>query len=429
MIKEKDYPQGLLFPEELQKEVKSRFLNVDTDPEAGERVFFENAGGSLRLKAVNEIYQELDSFPDCDSRKHKRAKALRKKTLGGFADLRIMFNAPKYAQILNETSSSKAMFTIVRTILENVEGKNVVTTELEHPSVYDSVRYYANKRGMEVRVCAPDKQTGSIIPEEIAAMVDENTALVTCMYASNHTGAVMDMKKIVELCRAKKQDVYIVSDAVQHMPHGLVDVQEVELDAVNFAAYKIFGCRGFGAAYLSDRLARLDHPGIFGNLGDPWEIGGPAPAMLATATAIVDYVCWLGSQFTDETDRRKLWEEGMMHIELQERALMYHTLEGTKEVPGLRHIPNAKVHFDREDFENRDFIMALTFDNINYTDAVAEFQKRGVIVYDRNDGNYYSVRSLHPFGLDGIIRVSPLHCHSTEDVDKFLKAAAEIAAL
>lgn len=118
-----------------------------------------------------------------------------------------------------------------------------------------------------------------------------------------------------------------------------------------------------------------------------------------------------------------------MHIELQERALMYHTLEGTKEVPGLRHIPNAKVHFDREDFDNRDFIMALTFDNINYTDAVAEFQKRGVIVYDRNDGNYYSVRSLHPFGLDGIIRVSPLHCHSTEDVDKFLKAAAEIAAL
>ena len=118
--------------------------------------------------------------------------------------MRIMFNAPKYAQILNETSSSKAMFTIVRTILENVEGKNVVTTELEHPSVYDSVRYYANKRGMEVRVCAPDKQTGSIIPEEIAAMVDEDTALVTCMYASNHTGAVMDMKKIVELCRAKK---------------------------------------------------------------------------------------------------------------------------------------------------------------------------------------------------------------------------------
>jgi selenocysteine lyase/cysteine desulfurase len=119
----------------------------------------------------------------------------------------------------------------------------------------------------------------------------------------------------------------------------------------------------------------------------------------------------------------------MHHIELHERALMYHTLEGTPEVPGLRHIPNVKVHFDRESFENRDFIMPVTFDNINYTDAVVEYQKRGVIVYDRNDTNYYSVRSLHPFGLDGIIRVSPLHCHDTRDVEKFLKATGEIACL
>lgn len=429
MTNEHDYPHGLLFSDDLQKQVKNRFCNVDSDPEAGERLFFENAGGSLRLKAVNEAYQLADSFPDCDSRKHKRAKSLRAQTLDGFADIRIMFNAPKYAQILNETSSSKAMFTIVRTILENVPGTNVVTTELEHPSVFDSVRYYAKKMGMEFRVCPPNKKTGGIDPETLASYVDENTALVNCIYASNHTGVVMDIEKIVALCRAKKPDVYIVSDAVQHMPHGLVDVQKVELDAVNFAAYKIFGCRGFGAAYISDRLARLDHPAIIGNLGDPWEIGGPAPAMLATATAIVDYVCWLGSQFSKETDRRKLWEEGMTRIELQERALLHHTLKGTKEVPGLRNIPNATVHFDRDDFHNRDFIMALTFKNINYTDAVVEYQKRGVIVYDRNDTNYYSVRSLHPFDLDGIIRVSPLHCHSTADVEKFLKVSAEIAAL
>ncbi len=63
------------------------------------------------------------------------------------------------------------------------------------------------------------------------------------------------------------------------------------------------------------------------------------------------------------------------------------------------------------------------------TDAVAEYQKRGVIVYDRNDANYYSVRCLHPFGLDGVIRVSPLHCHNTNDVQTFLRASEEIAAL
>lgn len=425
----KDFPHGLLFEPELQKEIKDRFCCIDSDPEGGERVFFENAGGSLRLKAVNRAFQEADCFPDCDSRKHPRAKALRKLTLNGFADLRIMFNAPKYGQIIAETSSSKAMFTMVRTVLENVKGKNVVVTDLDHPSAYDSVMYYGRKNGMEVRVVKPNKKTGGIDPEAITRMVDKDTALLVCIYASNHTGAVMDMKEIVRGAREIKPDLYIISDAVQHMPHGLVDVQDLQLDGINFAAYKIFGCRGFGAAYISDRLAALDHPGIFGNLGDPWEIGGPAPAMYASISAIVDHVCWIGSHFTDSTDRRALYEEGMERIEMQERALLYHTLEGTPEVPGLRHIPGANVEFDRESLENRDFILPLTFKNISCPDAVTEFVKRSIIVYDRSDSNYYSVRSLHPFDLEGIVRVSPLHCHSTEDVDKFLKAAAEIAQI
>jgi len=152
----KNYPKGLLFSEELQKEIKSRFLNIDSDPEAGDRVFFENAGGSLRLKAANEAYTEADGFPDCDSRKHKRAKALRKKTLQGFADLRVIFNAPKYGQIITETSSTKVMFTMVRTILENVNGTNCVISELDHPCAYDSIKYYSRRKGMEFRVVQPN---------------------------------------------------------------------------------------------------------------------------------------------------------------------------------------------------------------------------------------------------------------------------------
>jgi len=425
----KNHPHGLFFPEELSKEIKSKFLNVDYDPMHGKRLFFENAGGSLRLKAVNEIYAELDSYPDCDSRHHKRAEALRERTLKGFADLRIMFNAPKYGQIITETSSSKVMFTMVRTILENVKGGNCVTTEIEHPSVYDSMRYYAQKKGLEFRVAKPNPITGGVDIEAILDLIDKDTVLLNVMYASNHTGAIMDIENIVKLAREKKPDIYILVDAVQHMPHGLVDVQKVPVDGINFAAYKTFGCRGFGVGYISDRVARLDHPCIYGNLGDPWEIGGPAPAMLATMTAIVDYVCWIGKQFSDEIDRRKLFEIGMYYIAMHERALLYYTLEGREGLPGLRHIPNVTVHFDRESLEDRDFIMPITFKNISCTDAVTQYQKRGVIVYDRTEKNYYSVRSLHPFDLDGIIRVSPLHCHDKSDIETFLKVTAEIANL
>lgn len=425
-----DYKDGLLFSDELQKEIKSRFLYVDSDPAAGRRLFFENAGGALRLKSVNSAYAAADAFPDCSSRKHKRAKDLDKMLNDGFADMRILFNAdPVDGAIIGETASSQVMFTIVGTILEAVPGTNVVTTELEHPSVFDSIAYFAKKTGKEVRVAKGDPKTGGVAVDDIVKLIDKDTAMLNVIWASNITGAILDIQNIVEKARAIKPDLYIVSDAVQHIPHGVVDVKKIPLDAVNFAAYKVFGCRGFGVGYLSRRAAALPHPNIAGNTGNIWEIGGGAPAMYAALSEIVNYVCWLGSQFSKSPDKRALFEEGMTRIKLQERALMARTLDGTDTLPGLRKIKNIKVQFDNPNLVKRDFIMALTFDNIGYTEAVAEYAKRGVIVYDRNETNYYSVRTLHAFGLKGIVRVSPLHCHSAADVDTFLKASAEIAKL
>ena len=43
--------EGLLFDPALSAEIKDRFYYVDADPEFGQRLFFENSGGSLRLKA------------------------------------------------------------------------------------------------------------------------------------------------------------------------------------------------------------------------------------------------------------------------------------------------------------------------------------------------------------------------------------------
>ena len=57
--------EGLLFDPALSAEIKDRFYYVDADPEFGQRLFFENSGGSLRLKASVEAqakYQALAEF-------------------------------------------------------------------------------------------------------------------------------------------------------------------------------------------------------------------------------------------------------------------------------------------------------------------------------------------------------------------------------
>ena len=63
------------------------------------------------------------------------------------------------------------------------------------------------------------------------------------------------------------------------------------------------------------------------------------------------------------------------------------------------------------------------------TQAVEEYLKRHIVVFDRVDTSLYSKRMLHSFGLKDVVRVSPLHCHNLQEIEQFLKATQEIASL
>ncbi|MGI6004116.1 MAG: aminotransferase class V-fold PLP-dependent enzyme [Christensenellales bacterium] len=423
-----EYKDGLLFSEELQKEVKEKFYYVDEDPDIGKRLFFDNAGGAFRLKSAVKAFAEIDAIPDCPERIHKMALKLQKIQEEGTRDARIIFNA-KSGAILTHLTASQAIFAMVQAVAENIPGTNIVTSVLEHPSAFDATQYYADKTGCALRVAQSNRETGGVDVESIVSLIDKDTMLLSCMFASNITGAIYDMQEIVRRAREVKPDLYIICDAVQHAPHGIIDLEKMPVDGVNFAPYKFFGCRGSGIGYVSDRLARLPHHKLSAKPDDEWELGSPAPTQYAVITAIVDYVCWLGGKFIKSDDRRTLYVEGMNRIKLQERALMAAMLNGAGGKEGLRGMKNVRVFLDYPDLSTRDFILAMGFDNLDYTQAVREYEKRNVIVYDRLATSLYSKRMLDSFGMDGAIRVSPLHCNDVADIVKFLTVTEELAAL
>ena len=83
--------------------------------------------------------------------------------------------------------------------------------------------------------------------------------------------------------------------------------------------------------------------------------------------------------------------------------------------------------YKRQDLTKRDLIIGIGFEHLGCTQAVVEYGKRGVTVYERVASSIYSRRMLESFGLEGTVRVSPLHCHSMADVEKFLQVTEEIA--
>lgn len=419
-------PQGELFSDALMAQIKARFHQVDHDMTGRERLFFDNAGGSFRLKSALEQFARVDAVPDNPERIHATALFLQQVQAKGTQDVRTVLNA-QGGSVYAALTASGAMFDMVRAVAENVPGTNMVTTVLEHPSSFDAMSLYAQRTGRALRVAPSNPVTGGVDVDAIVALVDADTTLLSVIYASNISGAKLDIAQIVQRARAVKPDLYIVVDAVQHAPHGLIDLHKTPVDGINIAPYKFFGCRGSGMAWVSDRAALLPHHKLAGKKPDFWDLGSAAPWQFAVMTEIVDYVCWLGGQFTAETDRRALFATGIGRIELHERALLARLLNGSDAAGGLRHLPGVQVFLDYEDLTRRDLILAIGIEGLEFAQAVREYEQRGVIVYERVATSLYSKRMLDSFGLAGAVRVSPLHCHGVADIDRFLRVTRDMA--
>ena len=280
---------------------------------------------------------------------------------------------------------------------------------------------------MNLKTFPANTKTGGIETDEVLKLVDKDTVLLSVMSASNISGNIMDIGEIAKRAREINPEIYIISDMVQHAPHAKIDVDEIGLDGANIAPYKFFGVRGCGFAYVSDRVARFPHHKLTKKPQETFELGTSAPANFGQMMEVINYVSSIGEHFIGKTTRKEAFSEGMKRIHLAERALLYRMLEGTDEVPGLRHIENVRVYVDTDDLTKRDLIVAMGIDGMDFTECVAEYQRRGVTVYERVNTSIYSKRIVEAIGIEGAIRVSPLHCHTTKDIDKFLKITAEIA--
>lgn len=67
------------------------------------------------------------------------------------------------------------------------------------------------------------------------------------------------------------------------------------------------------------------------------------------AIEIVNYVCWIGDQFTQSSERRALFVCSMNRIERHERALLTQMLNGSEGITGLRSLPDVSVFLDYKD--------------------------------------------------------------------------------
>lgn len=411
-----------LFSSQLLDAIRSQFAYVDWDPYSGRRVFFDAASGSCRPHRVIEAIARETCLPDQQGRANPGSRHAVEATAQGIADLMLFFGA-KSGHIIPGWSSSHVIYRITDAVLGSVPGSNVVTTGLDHASVRSAVTQFAARYGKAERIADPDRESASVRPERIYEQIDQDTCFLAVTHTSNVTGAVLDVKTIVREARQIKPDLYIMVDGVQYSPSGPIDVEDIGADAYVIAPYKNFGVKGCGYAHASDRLARLSHWKYHLKPDTSWDLGGVEHQSYAAWSAVVDYLCWLGRQFTDSNDRRTLVVTAMTRIKSHLEALLSILLHGTSNAPGVRDLPHVDVYGIGDDLTRQSLLVGFNIAGIDAADLCDRYREAGFRLHSAGHDPFFGAM-LNQLGLTSFIRLSGSHYNTAQEIEAFLVATA-----
>ncbi len=196
-------------------------------------------------------------------------------------------------------------------LIHNGKKNHIITSEVEHPAVGATCSFLENLGVRVTRI--PVNKHGAIFPEQVQEAIDDETALVSIMWANNETGAIFPIEEIGQIC--KEKGVLFHTDAVQAVGKIPINVQEANVDFLSFSAHKFHGPKGVGALYIRKgvELAPLLNGGEHmrgrrsGTLNVPYIVGMGEAMQLA-----VDYLDYENSYVKSLRDEL---ESGLLTIE------------------------------------------------------------------------------------------------------------------
>lgn len=217
------------------------------------------------LSAMEPFFSEKFHNPSSDYRPAREANEAMEESRRTIAQ----FLGAKPAEIIFTAGGTEANNLAIFGVANKFPGSKVICSAIEHDSVIQPVKALKSK-GHNVGFAGVDKR-GFVDISALTAAIDDNTVLVSVMYANNEVGTIQPLGEIAKLLQIVKRDrrkrgvkmpLYLHSDACQATQYQNMQANRLGLDLMVINSDKIYGPKQCGALFVRSPAAL--EPVIFG---------------------------------------------------------------------------------------------------------------------------------------------------------------------
>lgn len=286
---------------------------------------------------------------------------------------------------------------------KNLEpGDEIIITESEHASNVLPWFRLAKTNGVVIRFCPLD-ENHYVTMSNLKKIINSHTKVISLAMITNVIG---DLRPIKEICQfAHQNNIFVIVDGAQSVPHIKTDVQDLDCDFLAFSAHKMCGPTGIGVLYgkyeLLDSLNPINLGGgmneSFDNIDEVYL--KPLPTRLEAGTPNIAGAIGLGAaiEFINKI--------GIDNITTHERNLRKYAVEQLKNIP----------HINIINEESDSGVIAFNVDGIFSQDVAVYLNKYKICV---RAGDHCAKILKNEVGVKNTVRLSIYLYNTKEEIDK-----------
>jgi cysteine desulfurase / selenocysteine lyase len=289
-------------------------------------------------------------------------------------------------------------------------GDEVVITAMEHHSNIVPWQFLCDEKGAKLRV-APINDAGELLIDEYANLLGPKTKIAAVTHVSNALGSITPLRRMIELARA--QNIPVLVDGAQAIPHIKVDVQALDCDFYAFSGHKVYGPTGIGVLY--GKAALLDAMPPYQGGGDmiasvtfEKTLFNKLPFKFEAGTPDISGAIGLGAAI------RYIETLGIDQIAAHEHDLLAYATEKVSAIPGVKLIGTA---------HEKAGVLSFVIEGIHPHDIGTILDQEGIAI---RTGHHCSQPVMQRFDIPATARASFGLYNTREEVDALVAGIEKV---